>query len=92
MPPAGETPVRLVVQYLGKGQPEPYRVIVYPDRAAFRTPRCFTTRDELIRRLRAILPRLDGAVLEPNSGISPQIVFAESVELSDAQLAELWGK
>lgn len=87
---AGGSPVRLVVQYLGKSQPESYRVIVYPDRARFHRPLLFASRPELAHRLSKILPDFDPKVLEPAGDSFPQIVLAESVQLSDSQLAELW--
>jgi len=80
-----------VVQYQGSGQPEPYRVIVYPQRAGFRTPLTFASKEELAGRLSAVLPRFDATVLDGASGSSPQILFATTLELSDAELATLWG-
>ncbi|HKS74574.1 MAG TPA: hypothetical protein VJQ82_15325 [Terriglobales bacterium] len=90
MESAGGPPVRLVVQYLGKSQPQCYRVIVYPDPTGHRKPLVFASSAELANRLSAILPGFDKRALEPSSDSFPQIVLAETLELSGAQLAELW--
>ena len=89
---AGESPARLGVQYLGNGQAESYRVIIYPEHARFREPLVFHSREELERRLSAVLPNFDPGALKPAGDSFPHIVFAESVKLSEAQLADLWRK
>ena len=88
MPPSAGNPVRLVVQWVsGKGC---YRVIVYPEPPGLRTPLTLSSRAELLQRLSAALPDFDESQLRAGNSAT-QIVFAETLQLSDAQLEKLFG-
>jgi hypothetical protein len=91
MPSSGENLVRLVIQSVcEKGSVAPgYRVIIYPERNPFRGPLKFSSREQLLQRLGAAMPGFDTNHLRQAIGAT-QIIFAGTVELSDAQLAKLF--
>jgi hypothetical protein len=83
--------VRLVIQCLSKSGGTPvYRVILYPERKGFRTPLTFSSRDELLQRLKAAIPDFDPKQLREPQG-STRILLAETLELTDDQVAKLFG-
>jgi hypothetical protein len=51
-------------------------------------PALFSSRDELLKRLREVIPGIDDRTLAVADS-STQIVFARELELSDEQLAQL---
>ena len=83
--------IRLVVQEVqepGSRKPQ-FRVIAYPRRPCMREdPALFSSRDELLKRLREVIPGIDDRTLAVADS-STQIVFARELELSDEQLAQL---
>lgn len=91
MPPSGGNIVRLVVQCVLVNRSAGYRIILYPKRQGFRTPVTFGSRPELMRRLAKAIPDFDEARVRSEGG-STEIVFAETMELSDDQLTKLFGR
>jgi hypothetical protein len=87
---SGDRQLRLVVQSVSANASAPvYRLIVYPEQKNFRGPLTFATREGLLRHLSAAIPGFDARQLrEPNG--SARILFAATVELSDAQIARLF--
>ena len=82
---------RLVIQYVcDQGSPQGhYVVLVYPGpkNSPFQSVR-IPKREELLRRLRVAIPGFNEELL-PKKEDGTQIVFADSIELSDAQLLGL---
>jgi hypothetical protein len=91
MPTSGENVVRMVVQYVTGNRTEGYRVILYPKRQGFRTPFTFGSRAELVHRLREAIPDFDESRVGSGSG-STEIIFAETMEVSDDQLKKLFAR
>ncbi len=91
MPAQPTNSVRLVIQYVpdhGSSQAN-YVVTVYPGprNSPFQSMK-FPSREELAQRLRAAIPGFDeGQLLGTRD--TPQIVFAETMQLSDAQILAL---
>jgi hypothetical protein len=88
--PAPLNTVRLVVQRVPSDQWVSYRIIVYPAREGFKTPISVSSPGELMKRLSGIIPDFDKRALAIEDK-SPKIIFAETLELSDAQLGLLKG-
>ena len=89
---SGETQVRLVIQSIpARGESSlQYRVVVYPEREGFHGALIFSSREELLARLRAAIPQFDmGQVRQAEA--AARILFAGTVELSDSQMAKLYG-
>jgi hypothetical protein len=87
----GDRQFRLVVQSVSANTTAPvYRVILYPERERLRTPLTFSSRGELLQRLTSAIPDFDPEKLREPGG-STRILFAETLELTDAQLAKLFG-
>ena len=80
--------VRLVIQLVRDGTTPHYRVAVYPGPSGALLHMKFSSRDELLERLRAAMPGFDEIYLLGTSEAT-EILFAESMELSDAQLTSL---
>lgn len=84
-------PFRLVIQYVGDQDSSHghYVALVYPGpkNSPFQSAR-IPTREELMRRLRVAIPGFNEELL-PKKEDGTQIVFADSMELSDAQLSGL---
>ena len=80
--------VRLVIQLVRDDTEPHYRVAVYPGPRGVPLHRKFSSRDELLKRLRAAIPDFDEKNLVGASEAT-QILFAQSMELSDAQLSSL---
>jgi hypothetical protein len=65
------------------------RIVVYPPPRKDAGPLIFPSRETLLQQLRAVIPRFNEdriLAVEPKSS---QIVYAESLELSESQLAQL---
>jgi len=93
MPHSGEKQLRLVIQSVPGSErlPSFYRLILYPEWKGARRPLVFVARDELLQRLAAVIPHFDCTrVGQPGS--STRIVFAETLALTEAQLARLYGE
>jgi hypothetical protein len=88
--PAPLNTVRLVVQRVPSDQSVSYRIIVYPALEGFKTPISVSSPGELMKRLSGIIPDFDERALAIEDK-SPKIIFAETLELSDAQLGLLKG-
>ena len=80
--------VRLVIQLVRDGTKPHYRVAVYPGPSGAPLHVKFSSRDELLERLRAAIPGFDEIHLL-ETGDATEILFADSMELSDAQLSSL---
>jgi hypothetical protein len=80
--------VRLVIQLVQGGTKPHYRVAVYPGPSGAPLHVRFSSRDELLERLRAAISGFDEAYLL-GTGDASAILFAESMELTDAQLSSL---
>jgi hypothetical protein len=80
--------VRLVIQLVQGGTKPHYRVAVYPGPSGAPLHVKFSSRDELLGRLRATIPGFDEICLVGTSEAT-EILFADSMELSDAQLSSL---
>lgn len=80
--------VRLVIQIVWNGIEPYYRVTVYPGPRGAPAQVKFSSRDELLERLRAAISDFDEKHLVAKNGAT-QILFAESMELSDSQLSSL---
>lgn len=85
----GKNSVRLVIQSVSGGSSPRYRLILYPEPAGFHSPLLLHSRADLLRRLRAAVPGFAETSLLTESG-ETQVIFAETLELSDAQLATLF--
>jgi hypothetical protein len=83
--------IRLVIQEIQEpDSPNPqFRVIAYPRRPCVREePAVLSSRDELLKKLREVIPGLDDRTLAAADS-STRIVFARELELTDEQLAQL---
>ena len=80
--------VRLVIQLVQDSTKPHYRVAVYPGPSGAPLHVKISSRDELLERLRAAIPGFDEIYLVGTSE-APEILFAESMELSGAQLSSL---
>lgn len=82
-------PIRLVVQRLrGNSSVSSYRLVAYPppEGTTF-WPVNFSSREQLLDRLRAALPDFDSRLLdEADAG---EIIFSREMDLSSAQLSIL---
>jgi hypothetical protein len=91
MGPRKDRGIRLVIQEIqepGSRTPQ-FRVIAYPRCACMREdPAVFFSRDELLNKLREVIPGVDDRALA-SADSSTQIVFARELELTDEQLAQL---
>ena len=89
MRPVGDNRVRLVIQEVRASGTPAYRVIAYPRRDCMHDePAIFTSLDELLARLREVLPGVDARAMASGDSGS-QILLAREVELSDEQLKML---
>lgn len=90
---SGEKQVRLVIQSIpARGNAAlQYRVVVYPERKEFHGPLIFASREELLARLLAAIPQFDVTQVRPADGAA-RILFAGTVDLSDLQMAKLYGR
>ncbi len=82
--------VRLVIQRVEEGSPPRpiYRLVAYPAPPGMSLkPVKFSSREKLVEHLRAALPGFDHTRL--GTALNTQIVFAEDVELNNAQLVGL---
>ena len=80
--------VGLVIQLVQGSTKLHYRVAVYPGLSGAPLHVKISSRDELLERLRAAIPGFDEINLLGTSEAT-EILFAESMELSDAQLSSL---
>lgn len=80
--------VRLVIQLVRDGTKQHYRMAVYPGPSGAPLHVRVSSRDELLERLRVAMPGFDEIYLLETSEATG-ILFAELVELSDAQLSSL---
>jgi|HubBroStandDraft_6_1064221.scaffolds.fasta_scaffold47371_4 hypothetical protein len=82
--------VRLVIQLVRDDPklPPQYHVVAYPGPRGGTLNSRFSSRQELLERLRQTMPDFDEECLAGTSEVT-QIVFAEFVELSSAQLSSL---
>ena len=83
--------IRLVVQEIREpDSPEvQFRMLAYPRSPCMREgPALFSSREELLARLREAIPGVDDRSLGAADS-STQIVFARQLELTDEQLARL---
>lgn len=90
---SGEKQVRLVIQSIpSRGNAGlQYRVVVYPERQGFHGPLVFSSREELLARLLTVIPQFDSAQVRQPEGAA-RIVFAGSLDLTDSQIARLYGE
>lgn len=90
---SGEKQVRLVIQSSpARGNASlQYRVVVYPERKGFHGPLIFSSREELLARLAAAIPQFDASQVRQPEGVA-RILFAGTVDLTDSQIAKLYGK
>jgi hypothetical protein len=82
--------IRLVVQLVqDSSSPHPgYRVVAYPAPKGMKLrPATFSSRDQLLQSLRTALPDFDPQILTP--GNETQVLFAQELELTSAQLSIL---
>lgn len=82
--------LRLVIQRVEVGYPprSTYRLVAYPPPPGVSLrPAIFHSREEVITCLEATLPGFDPARL--GTGLQTSIVFAEDIELNEAQLVTL---
>ena len=80
--------VRLVVQRAQAGLSPGYRLVAYPPPQGTKfQPVNFSSRELLLKRLKAALPEFDSQLLEGEH--SGEIIFAREVALSIAQLSVL---
>jgi hypothetical protein len=84
-------PVRLVIQFIPRKGPFPphYVLLIYPGRnnAPFNSTR-FPSREALLAKLGAVLPGLEEK-LNAGQGDIARVVFAQSLQLSEEQVATL---
>ena len=80
--------VRLVIQRVQGDTTPHYRVAVYPGPRGTPLHARFSSRHELLERLCAAIPGFDEIYLLETSEATG-ILFAEAMELSDAQLSSL---
>jgi hypothetical protein len=83
--------IRLVIQEIhdADARGAAFRLLAYPRRPCMRgEPAVFSSREELLTRLRKAIPDVDDRCLAPADS-STQIVFARELELTDEQLAML---
>jgi hypothetical protein len=80
--------VRLVIQRVQDGTKPHYCVAAYPGPRGGPLHARFSSHHELLERLRAAIPGFDEKPLLETSEAS-EILFAELMELSDAQLTSL---
>jgi hypothetical protein len=88
MPSPITNSVRLVIQRVRGGTKPHYRLAVYPGPKGAPLHVRFSSRDELLERLRVAMPGFNEICLLETSEATG-ILFAELVELSDAQLSSL---
>jgi len=82
--------LRLVIQRVEEGFPprSTYRLLAYPAPSGVSLrPAKFQWREEVVNCLQAALPDFDPSRL--GTGLQTQIVFAEDIELNEAQLLAL---
>jgi len=82
--------LRLVIQRVEEGYPprSTYRLLAYPAPSGLTLrPAKFQSREEVVTRLQEAVPGFDPARL--GTGLQTQIIFAEDVELNEAQLVAL---
>jgi hypothetical protein len=80
--------VRLVIQLVQGGTKPHYRVAVYPGPSGAPLHVKFSSRGELLERLRVSIPGFDEIHLLGTSEAT-EILFADSMDLSDAHLSSL---
>lgn len=90
---SGEKQVRLVIQSIpARGSAAlQYRVVVYPERKDFHGPLIFASREQLLVRLLAAIPQFDVAQVRQSEGAA-RILYAGTVDLTDSQIAKLYGE
>jgi hypothetical protein len=91
MGPRNDRRIRLVIQEIQEpsSRNPQFRVIAYPPRGCMREdPAVFFSREELLKKLREVIPGIDDRSLA-SADSSAQIVFARELELTDEQLAQL---
>lgn len=81
--------IRLIVQRVQSGSSDAtYRLVAYPDpNGTTLHPVTFSSKDQLLQRLRTAFPDFDPHLLRENHDSS--IVFAHEMELTSAQLSIL---
>lgn len=90
MPVPDRLSLRLVVQRIcesSSGQSF-YRLIAYGDNRTYR-PVQFEALDDVLKVLKAALPRFDASLISRGNQGATSIVFADEVELSKEQLSVL---
>jgi hypothetical protein len=83
--------IRLVIQEIhdADARAAAFRVLAYPRRPGMREePAEFSSREELLTRLRKAIPGIDARSLASSDSWT-QIIFAQDLELTDEQLALL---
>ena len=90
MVPTNRQSLRVVVQHIGESScgRSSYRLIGYSDAKTFE-PVEFESPDDLLKILKAALPDFDAASFPKGGQPVTSILFADDVELSEAQLAVL---
>jgi hypothetical protein len=83
--------VRLVIQFvrdLASAQSS-YRIVIYPAPQKSSGPLLFSSRETLVQQLRAVIPGFDGHQIQADEPTTSEIVFADTLELTESQLARL---
>ena len=79
--------VRLVIQWVADSPESAYLLLVYPGN---RPPRVFSTRESLLHCLHQAIPNLQAdRILLPADPAISQILFADTVDLTDRQVSLL---